>query len=176
MTLQAKDLPFTYSIKKRILNTRWNVLPTPGTADRVQMKLKDSLIEQTQRLIKDKKLENCNTLNVKVSGDGTRIGKRLQLLNVTYTIINEGNVAMSEKGNYVIAVIKTKIDYIGIRDSLSDLRDEMRNLSRITYGNELSKLSTFLVRTGNFLQLYAVLGQLTKTLIVFSVSATFLKI
>ena len=100
LSFQAKDLLSTYSIEKRceLLNTQWNVFTTPGTADVVQMKLKDSLIEQTQRLIKDKKLEICNTLNVKVSGDGTRIGKHLQLPNVTYTIINEGNVAMSEEG------------------------------------------------------------------------------
>ena len=115
------------------------------------MKLKDSLFEQTQRLIKDKKLENCNTINVKVSGDGTRIGKRLQLLNVTYTIINEGNVAMSEKGNYVTVVIKTKDDYIGIRDSLSDLRDEVRNLSSITCGDKTFQIEYFLGGDWKFL-------------------------
>ena len=160
LSFQAKDLPSTYSIKKRIelLNTRWNVFPTPGTADGVQMKLKDRLIEQTQRLIKDKKLENCNNLNVKVSGDGTRIGKRLQLLNVTYTIINEGNVAMSEKGNYVIAVIKTKDDYIGIRDSLSDLRDEMRNLSSITCGGKTFQIEYFLGGDWKFLATVCGLG------------------
>ena len=81
------------------------------------MKLKDSLMEQTSRLFKDKKLNNCNSLKIKASGDGTRIRKCLQLLNITYTIINEGNIAMSEKGNYVLAVIKTKDDYTRIRDS-----------------------------------------------------------
>ena len=139
MSVQAKDLPSKYSIKKRIelLNTQWNVFPTPGTVDGVQMKLKDSLMEQTCRLLKDKKLNNCNSLKIKVSSDGTRIGKRLQLLNITYTIINEGNIAMSGKGNYVLAVIKTKDDYTSIRDSLSDLRDEMKKLDSITCENRI---------------------------------------
>ena len=160
LSFQFKDLPSTYSIKKRIerLNTQWNVFPTPDTADGVQMKLKDSLIEQTQRLIKDKKLENCNTLNVKVSGDGTRIGKSLQLLKVTYTIINEGNVVMSEKRNYVITVIKTKEDYIGIRGSLSDLRNEMRNLSSITCGDKTFQIEYFLGGDWKFLATVCGLG------------------
>ena len=85
---------------------------------------------------------------MKVSGDGTRIGKRL---HVTYTIINDGNVAMSEKGNYVIAVIKTNYEYIGIRDSLSDLRDEMRNLNSITCGDKTFQIEYFLGGDWKFL-------------------------
>ena len=95
---------------------------------------------------------------MKVSGDGTRIGKHLQLLNVTFTIINEGNVAMSEKGNYVIAVIKTKDDYIGIRHSLSDLRDEMRNLSGITCGDKTFQIEYFLGGDWKFLATVCGLG------------------
>ena len=145
LSVQTKDLPSTYKIKKRIelLNKQWNVFPTPGTTEGVQMKLKDSLMEQTSRLMKSDKLDNCGTLRIKISGDGTRIGKRLQLLNVTYTIINEGNTAMSEKGNYVIAVIKTKDDYEGIRISLSDLRDEMKNLTSITCDGRTFEIEYF---------------------------------
>ena len=153
LSVQAKDLPSKYSIKKRIelLNTQWNVFPTPGAAEGVQMKLKDSLMEQTSRLLKDKKLNNCNSLKIKVSGDGTRIGKRLQLLNVTYTIINEGNIAMSEKVNYVLAVIKTKDDYTDIRGSLSDLRDEMKKLDSITCENRTFQIEYFLGGDWKFL-------------------------
>ena len=110
-------MPSTYSIKKRteLLNKQWNGFPIPGTTEGVQMKLKDCLMEQTSRLMKSNKLDNCSTVRIKIIGDGTRIGNRLQLLNVTYTNINEGNTAMSEKGNYVIAVIKTKDHYEGIK-------------------------------------------------------------
>ena len=160
LSVQAKDLPSKYSIKKRIelLNTQWNVFPTPGAAEGVQMKLKDSLMEQTSWLLKDKKLNNCNSLKIKVSGDGTRIGKRLQLLNVTYTIINEGKLAMSEKENYVLAVIKTKDDYTGIRDSLSDLRDEMKKLDSITCENRTFKIEYFLGGDWKFLATVCGLG------------------
>ena len=146
LAMKSKDLPTSYGIKKRIqeLNAQWNVFPTPGSAEGVQMKLKDSLTEQVTRLLKEGKLHNFDSLKIKLSGDGTRVGKRLQLLNVTYTIINEGNVAMSEKGNYVIAVIKTKDDYEGIRESLAELREETRNLNEITVNQKTFNIEYFL--------------------------------
>ena len=95
---------------------------------------------------------------MKASGDGTRIGKHLQLLNVTFSIINEGNVAMSEEGNYVIAVFKTKDDYVRIRDSLSDFRDEIRNLSSITCGDKIFQIEYFLGGDWKFLATVCSLG------------------
>ena len=103
----ANDVPSLYSLKSRIdfLNKKWNILPSPGPATGVQMKLSDSLHDQLRRL-HETGVDLNDIIKIKVSGDGTRIGKRLQLLNVTYTIINEEKIAMPEKGNYVVAVIK----------------------------------------------------------------------
>ena len=58
---------------------------------------------------------------------------------------------MSEKGNYVIAVIKTKDDYEGIRVSLSDLRDEMKNLTSITCDGRTFEIEYFLSGDWKFL-------------------------
>ena len=44
---------------------------------------------------------------MKLSGDGTNIGKRRTVVNFTFTILSERDVAMDEKGNYVLVVIKT---------------------------------------------------------------------
>ena len=124
LSVVSKGLPLTYSLKKRIeaRNKNWHIFPTPGSSDGVQIKLEDSLKEQTERLLAGNIIKANETLKIKLSGDGTRIGKRLQLLNVTYTIINERKVAATEKGNYVLAIIKTKDDYEGIRDCLKDVR------------------------------------------------------
>ena len=48
LAMTPRDLPNSYDSKKRIqeLNAQWNVFPTPGSAEGVQMKLKDSLTEQ----------------------------------------------------------------------------------------------------------------------------------
>ena len=70
------------------INRRWNLFPTPGETDGVQIRLKDSLSEQIPKI--KNKLNGCKTIKIKVSGDGTNIGKRLHILNVIYTIIRPG--------------------------------------------------------------------------------------
>ena len=51
----------------------------------------------------------------------------------------------------MIAVIKTKDDYVRIRDSLSDFRDKMRNLSSITCGDKTFQIEYFLGGDWKFL-------------------------
>ena len=42
---------------------------------------------------------------------------------------------MNEKGNYVLAKIKTTEDYDHLKESLADLNNEMSNLNGITVNN-----------------------------------------
>ena len=124
------------------VNERWNPFPTPGEAKGVQIRLKDSLMEQIPKI--EHKFGSSKNLKIKVSGDGTNIGKRLHIFNVIYTIINEESAAMSEKGNYVLAIIKTTEEYSSIRDSLSDLIEEMCNLKSVEVNGVEYELEYFL--------------------------------
>ena len=72
-------------------------------------------------------------IKVKISGDGTNIGKRLKIVNVTYTILNERDIAITEKGNYILAIIKTTESYDNLKVSIEDLYDEMPNLKEICW-------------------------------------------
>ena len=87
-------------ITKRLseLNGSWGFKCTPGQAEGVEIKFEDSLRHQLTRL-KLKEFEN--TIKVKLSGDGTQIGRRLKLENCTHTILDEKDVVMSEEGNYI---------------------------------------------------------------------------
>ena len=58
---------------------------------------------------------------------------------------------MSEKGNYVLAIIKTKDDYSAIKESLKDSREEMMNLSNITIKRKIYHLEYFLGGDWKFL-------------------------
>ena len=51
-------------------------------------------------------------LNVKLSGDGTCIGKRL---HVTFTLLKEREITMSFEGNDVLAVFKAPKKYYFIK-------------------------------------------------------------
>ena len=96
-------------------------------------------------------MDDCQVLKVKVSGDGTRVGKRLQILNVTFTIINERSVAATERGNYILAIVLTKDDYEGIGESLQDLREEMSTLKSCMVKNNVFTIELFLGGDWKFL-------------------------
>jgi len=40
---------------------------------------------------------------------------------IHYTVLNEKDAAMNEKGNYVLAIIKKKESYDNVKESLVDL-------------------------------------------------------
>ena len=101
LATQTKQMPNNYKIEKKLkeLNAKWNLQPTPGQAERVQLSLRESLEEQEIRL-QGKGVFHMNTkIKVKISGDGTNIGKRmgltltkgtnigkrLKIINLTYT-------------------------------------------------------------------------------------------
>ena len=47
-------------------------------------------------------------VRVKLSGDGTCVGKRLHVVNFTFTLLDEGSKAHSADGNYCLAMFRQK--------------------------------------------------------------------
>lgn len=117
------DMRNAYRIKENIaeLNSKQKLKPTPGDPEGVQTSLNDSLKKQIKRLKIKGNLCEQKTGKVKLSGHGTNIGKRLEVVN-TYTILNEKENARSEKGNSVLAIIKTKETYDNLKETLSDIK------------------------------------------------------
>ena len=83
------------------------------------------------------------TVKVKVSSDGTNVGKRLSVVNVTYTILNEKQRAISEKGNYLLAIVKEKESYDILSVGLPDLAKEMEQLKEIKAEGSIYKIEYF---------------------------------
>ena len=158
---KANGVPNTYSIKKRIkeLNSKWNLKPTPGDTEGVQLGFSDSLQEHIVKLQQTGEIKEAETIKIKLSGDGTNIRKRLTVVNFTFTIVNEKELAMGEKGKYVLALIKTTETYDNIRESLADLRMEMSNLEEISVNNCTYQIEYFLGGDWKFLALICGLGR-----------------
>ena len=93
-----------------------------------------------------------------MSGDGTNNGKRLKVVNFTYTILNVKENAMSEKGNYVLAIVKTKETYDNLKESLSDIKTEMAQLNEVEVDNVNYKIEYFLGGDWKFLACVCGLG------------------
>ena len=83
--------PTLISIKKRIneIYSKWAFRPTPGDAEGVQLGFAESLQEHIVRLQHNGEIKDGETIKIKLSGDGTNIGKRLTVVNFTFTILNE---------------------------------------------------------------------------------------
>lgn len=86
---------------------------------------------------------SCSTkkIRVKLSGDGTQIGKRLHVVNFTFTVLDEGDAAY---GNHPLAIFKDPEDYNSSSHALLDIRDEVRTLTEITVGETNFKIEYFL--------------------------------
>ena len=79
-------------------------------------------------------------------------------MNFTYTILNEKDLAMGEKGNYILAIIKTTESNENLQESLSDLRNEMELLKTITVNNCKYNIEYFLGGDWRFLACVCGLG------------------
>ena len=80
-------------------------------------------------------------VTVKLSGDGTHIGKRLHVLNFTFTVLEEGSRACSCEGNHILALLKEPENYDSLMKGLSDLRNEVAHLKAIDVNDITYKIN-----------------------------------
>lgn len=78
-----------------------------------------------------------------MSGDGTFVGKRLHVVNLTFTILDEGKRAHSSDGNYCLAIFRQE-SYDEMKTALSDIRQEIENLSSIQVNDLIFDIVYFL--------------------------------
>ena len=133
----CKQLPRHYKLQRRIseLNELWNIKPTPNNTCGVQQSLEDRLhirISQLHKVApKDVQFRTEQKIRLKLSGDGTNIGKRLHVINFTFTLLDEGSKAYSSDGNHVIAILKDEENYDSLQRGLADVRNEVEQLTSI---------------------------------------------
>ncbi len=157
MTRVCKNLPRSYKLKQRIaeLNQLWNIRPTPNGTCGVQQSLEDRVRVRISHLHKvapsDATFRTTKTVNIKLSGDGTNIGKRLHVVNFTFTLLEEGPLAYSSDGNHTLAIIKDEEKYEPLRDVLQDIRNEVERLSSITVDGQTYDITYYLGGDWKFL-------------------------
>ncbi len=79
------------------INQKWNVKATPGEAEGVQACFKEIIVDHVRRLKSNGVIKDGETIKIKLSGDGTNIGKRISVVNITFTILNEKKMARVKK-------------------------------------------------------------------------------
>ena len=96
MSKVCRTMPRHYKIKQKFseLNLMWDIKPAPPSIIGVQQSLEPCLrrIEQLEKTTpEDAPLKMNNTVQVKLSGDSTNMGKHIQIENFTYTLLDEGD-------------------------------------------------------------------------------------
>ncbi len=82
-------------------------------------------------------------VRVKLSGDGTNIGKRLHVVNFGFTIL-EGDRAYSAAGNHCIAIFKEPEKYTSLKNALKDVSTEVESLSTIVVNDTTFAIEYYL--------------------------------
>ena len=67
-------------------------------------------------------------MRVKLTGDGTNIGKHLHVVNFAFTILEEGDKAYGPSGNHCIAIFKDSENYGAMKVCLADIVQEVKEL------------------------------------------------
>ena len=132
LSMACDDLPRSYNLKKMAvqLNDKWDVKPCPN-GNGMQQTIESRLKERVKVLISNKKIICGDTVQVNLSGDDTKVSRKLNLINFTFTLLNEGDIAKSPRGNHTVAIINRTENYDTLRDALSDICKEVANLTTL---------------------------------------------
>ncbi len=90
---------------------------------------------------------------MKLTGDGTNIGKRLHVVNFGFTILDEGEKAYSAERNRCLAIIKEPESYESLQKSLADIVKEVESLTSITVNDHKFTIEYYLGGDWKFLAL-----------------------
>ena len=102
--------------------------------------------------------------HVILTGDGTQIGRGITVVNIAFTILEEGNRACSSSGNHGLAILKVReSDYTELYDAMQDIVIEASNLKTVTINDNLYKIEYFLGGDMKFLSIVCGIESATAT-------------
>ena len=102
------QLPRTCQLKAlaKEINSSSEIKPCPGGFG-IQQSMKSRLTIRIKALLKEGRIRSGEVIQVKLTGDGTKICRKLNLINFCFTVLNEGDLTKSPRGNHTIAIINS---------------------------------------------------------------------
>ena len=86
-----------------------------------------------------------NTIWVKLTSDGTQVGRGLNVINVTFLSLEEEEMIMSVRGSHCIAILKvSKANCDELLSGLKDIINEARDLQCVAVVDTVLKLKYYL--------------------------------
>ena len=152
----TSDLPSSSQIKKLTisLNSQWDIHNCPNEIVGVQQSIRARIVQRLTQFVRKGNKEGMaipTTIRIKLTGDGTRIARGLNIVNVAFTILEEGSNAFSVFGNYTIAILKATETYDELALGLQDICEEAKDLEVLTIEGNVYKIIFFLGGDWKFL-------------------------
>lgn len=150
------DLPSSSQIKKLTvsLNSQCAIRNCPNEVIGVQQSIRARIVQRLTQFVQKANKEGMaipTTIRIKLTGDGTRIARGLNIVNFAFTIIEEGSKAYSVLGNYSVAILKITESYDELALGLQDICEEAKDLEVLTIEGSVYRILFFLGGDWKFL-------------------------
>ena len=125
LTHQCAALPKEHVLQKRKseLNSGCTINEI-GNRQGVWQSFKECLVNRLSNSDQSNQdILSKNTIQIKISGDGTKFGKRIHIVNITFCIIGES--CSGADGQYLLAILKVPEKYESMKSALSELISEI---------------------------------------------------
>ena len=151
------DLPSSSKIKKlkSELNSQYDIKKAPGNTIEVQQSLKARMTLCLKNIVDNTKPEDVpSCFRIKLTGDGTQIGRGYSVVNIAFTILEEGTKACSAQGNHSIAIFKvSESNYDALCEAMQDIITEAKEQTNITINGNTYNIEYYLGGDMKFLAL-----------------------
>lgn len=115
----------------------------------VQQSLVGRVEVRLRKLIADS-APDTRKFRIKLTGDGTLIARGLNVVNIAFTILEEGQRACSVSGNHTVAILKVSESYEGLSAGLKDICDEASDLKSVEINGIKYDIELYLRGDGSF--------------------------
>lgn len=137
-------LPSLYKLKNEIekYDEMFDIMEnSKGVYIDIKKKLKELILRIKHKFIN----KDDNILHIKFSADGAQIIKHKLILNLTFTVLNEGKIAETASGNYTCGLFDiTKEDYDVMCTCLNEIKFQINDLNEIEVDNIKYKIEKYI--------------------------------
>lgn len=99
-------------------------------------------------------LAGKTSIGIRISGDGTWVGKRLHIVNFTFSIVNKNFCS----GTHLLAILKVHEKYKHLVDVLKPITDEMKTFTQLSFNGNACSLKYLLAGDMKFLNMAMGIG------------------
>ena len=95
-----------------------------------------------------------NVISVKLTGDGTNLGRIIHVVNFPFVLLQGGSLVQSPSGNHTIAIFRCQESYSDLFTGLADIREEVTTLTTLIVDGYKFSIHLFWGEIGNFQFIY----------------------